>query len=170
MSQTEEIDGQEVTHRCWVLSDEDGAWAQQIAHPGIFTLLTEAEYHLWTTGDDTQFIRLAITGDHWGECPDHCDDVYQHDNLRRMLLWMELSDVGGPVEIEAPGGEQIGLKVPPTGLERTGEIAAPIDELPPARRRKPSPPCLKRLKQISESTPMRSRESISRHQIVLATT
>jgi ligand-binding sensor domain-containing protein len=139
MSQSEEMDDREVTHRCWVYSEEDGVWGQEIAHPGIFTLLMEAEFHLWTAEEDTEFVRLAITGSHWGECPADCDYVYQHDNLRTMLLSMELSEVGTPVEIGKPGDGQIGLKISSSGLEPTGELSAPINELPLPADASPAP-------------------------------
>ncbi|UCF26713.1 MAG: hypothetical protein JSW42_08600, partial [Chloroflexota bacterium] len=127
MSNTDEISGQEVMHRCWVYPDVYGL---DIAHPGFFTLLSDAELHLWTAEDDTKFVRLAITGSHLGECPRHCDDIYQHDIPRTMTLWMDLYDVGDSITIEPPADEQVVLSIPPTGSEPTGEVSAPINELP----------------------------------------
>lgn len=127
MSNTDQISGQEVTHRCWFYPDVYGL---EIAHPGFFTILSDAELHLWTAEDDTQFVRLAITGTHLGECINHGDDIYQHDNPRSMTLWMDLYDVGDSITIEPPDDEQVVLSIPPTSSEPTGEVSAPINELP----------------------------------------
>ena len=88
MSNTDQISGQEVTHRCWVYPAD--AYGLEIAHPGFYTLLSDAELHLWTAEDDTQFVRLAITGTHFGESYRHGEEIYQHDNPRSMTLWMDL--------------------------------------------------------------------------------
>jgi ligand-binding sensor domain-containing protein len=130
MSKTEEITDQEVIHRCWVVSAAKGFYDSAINHSNAYTILSEAEVHLWTSEEDTQFIRMAITGSHWGECIGDCDNLYQHDVQRDFLLWMELSDVGDAIEIEVPDEEQVALRIPLTGSESIGDVSAPISELP----------------------------------------
>jgi ligand-binding sensor domain-containing protein len=130
MAKSETIEGRVVTHRCWIAPKSEDGIAGAIAHPGIFTLLSEAEVHLWTAEEDTRLVRLALNGSHTAECPADCDFVNSHDVPRELLLWMELFEVGRPIEIEPPDKDQIALNIPPVDLEPSGTVAAPLDELP----------------------------------------
>jgi ligand-binding sensor domain-containing protein len=139
MSQTEDISGQDVIHRCWVYPFDDYGYDDVVfLVPETFTSvegvaaatpLIDVEVHLWTSDDDTQFIRLAITGSHMGACF-NWEYCFEHDVPRTMLLWMELFEIGSAIAIKAPGDEQIVLKVPTTSDESIGELSTPINELP----------------------------------------
>jgi hypothetical protein len=158
MMHAETLDGHEVNHRCWILPTyEDYDFNAYLVHwENTYTFLSDAEVHLWTTKDDTQLVRMALTAKHPEErqgLSDYAeeDEYTQHDPPRDFLLWMEISDVDTPIEIEPPPFDQIALTIPgegnpaedvsasyndlplPAGAEKVGVFGGDLDEWPPER-------------------------------------
>jgi ligand-binding sensor domain-containing protein len=158
MMQVETLDGREVTHRCWILPTyEDFDFNAYLIHwENTYTFLSDAQIHLWTTEDDTQLVRMALTAKHGEErqgLSDYAeeDEYTQHDPPRDFLLWMEISDVNTPVEIEPPPLDQIALTIPgernpaadlstpyndlplPAGAEKVGVFGDEVEGWPPER-------------------------------------
>jgi len=127
MVQTETLDGREVLHRCWLPpAYESGMNAYLIHYDDLYTFLSNTEVHLWTAEDDTQLIRLVITGKHIGERI--VEDIVRHDTSQDFLLWMDLFAVDLPIEIEAPS--EIALTLPNPELNGAPKMDASYDELP----------------------------------------
>ncbi len=158
MMYAEILDGREVTHRCWILpAYEDNDFNAVLIHwENTYTFLSEAEVHLWTTKDDEQLVQLVLTAKHSEErqgLSEYADeDIYvQHDPPRDFLLWMEITDVDAPIEIEPPPLDQVMLTIPlaekpatdiaapyndlplPTGAERVGVFGGDLEKWPPER-------------------------------------
>jgi streptogramin lyase len=129
MARPETLNGQEVMHRCWLLPEvDDGVNAYLIHYESLYTFLNNAEIHLWTAVDDTQLVRLALTGDHVGERLGEYDGT-MHDTPVDFLLWMEVYDLDQAIEIVPPESPELALTIT-TNSGPGDTVSAPFIELP----------------------------------------
>ena len=126
MEQKEMLDGREVIHRCWIpQSFGDGnfnAYWQIFKEWGRF--YSVAEVHLWTAKDDTQLVRLVISGKYMGHGP--VGYIFEPHVPTEFLLWMDILEGSPPIEIEPPTDIALVLPGPPA----TPTVNAPYNELP----------------------------------------
>ena len=127
MAQTETLDGREVLHRCWIpQASDDDVNAYMTIFDDWYSFFSGAEVHLWTAQDDSQLVRIVITGKYIGD--NQASEFVEPETPRDFLLWMDIFEVDLPIEIEAPS--EIALTLSGSDLSETPTIGAPYNELP----------------------------------------
>lgn len=134
MKQAISIDGVEATHLCSkpdpIGNDTFNLANFNISHgEGIYTILQDAELHLWTINEGTQVVRLAVKGTHIADF--YSDFGYlEQDPPNDFLLWVEWSDINQRIEIIPPSSEDVVLTIPDEEGEQKIDSDAPYNQLP----------------------------------------
>lgn len=126
----ETIDGKAVIHRCWVIpSYDEGPDAYLIHGNYIYTLLKKAEVHLWTADNDTELIRLVLTGSHTGEYY-HEQGLDLHDTPSQFILWLDVDKIDQPITIDQPPEDAIVATLPDSVIEQNEISDYPFNDFP----------------------------------------
>jgi len=126
----ETIDGKAVIHRCWVIPSQDEESDAYLIHGNyIYTLLKNAEVHLWTADNDTELTRLVLTGSHTGEYY-HEQGFDLHDSTSQFILWLDIDEIDQPITIDQPPEDAIVASLPDSVNEQNEISYYPFNDFP----------------------------------------
>jgi ligand-binding sensor domain-containing protein len=126
----ETINGKEVIHRCWVIpgqNEQFNAYLNQGEF--IFSMLNNTVVHLWTSNNDTELVRLALTGLHTGEYY-HEVGFFAHESPSQFLLWLDIDEIDQSHAIEQPSEDTIVTSLPISSDLKKEISQFPFNDLP----------------------------------------
>jgi len=125
----EQIHGEQVLHRCWLLSERSDDIDGYLIHfDSIYTFLDDTQVHLWTADNDQRLVRLVITGKHDAERLGE-NEFADHEQVRDFLLWMDVYSEDIPDVIQEPNPDEFVTISSQVDLP-VSDIQASYDEFP----------------------------------------